>query len=132
MSIGCSSPPKLVCHEIDIIKNTIKNNYSADEVEITSRVFKEEIYFDKIKSVYVTVYNATTETLDFKSLPIDKYERFENYQEIEDGLENEGKRILDLIRENCDLENFNEVIVVFGKRGKNDPLLYDFIVHYKI
>ena len=30
------------------------------------------------------------------------------------------------------MNDFNEVIVVFGKRGDDDPLLYDFIVHYKL
>ena len=132
MIVGCvGKPPNLDCDNIDSIKATIKQLYAADRIEISSRVIKEEVYFDEIRSVYVTLYNATTEILDFKSLPLNKYQRFENYEEIENGLKEEGVAIFNMIKRNCSLNNFNEVIVVFGKRGDDDPLLYDFIVHYK-
>ncbi len=133
MITGCvSNPPKLDCNNIDLIKSSIKRQYQADHVIITSKIIKEELYFDEIRSIYITLYNASTETLDFKSLPTNRYQRFENYEEIENGLKKEGKTIFNLIMKNCSLNDFNEVIVVFGKRGDDDPLLYDFIVHYKL
>lgn len=131
--VGCvSKPPKLECDNIDSIKATIKQLYAADRIEITSTVIKEEVYFDEIRSIYVTLYNATIEILDFKSLPSNEYQRFENYEEIENGLKEEGAGIFNLIKKNCSLNDFTEVTVTFGKRGDDDPLLYDFIVHYKL
>ena len=133
MIIGCvSKPPKLDCNDIDLIKASIKRQYEADQVEITSKVIMEELYFEEIRSIYITLYNATTETLDFKSLPTKRYQRFQNYEEIENDLKKEGERIFNLFKKNCSMNDFNEVIVVFGKRGDDDPLLYDFIVHYKL
>lgn len=131
--IGCMSiPPKLECSNLDSIKDEIKDFYNADRIEIESRVFKEELYFNEIRSLHITLYNATTITLDFKTLPTDRYERYTNYEEIGNGLETESIKIFNLIKGNCNLRNFNEITIVFGKSGDNDLLLYDFIVNYKI
>lgn len=130
---GCTNKsPVLSCTNVELIKDKITKRYGADRVTIESKVLKEEIYFKELRNVYITIYNPTMEALDFKLLQTDVYQRFDEYELIETKLGKEGEMILSLIKKNCDLNNFNNVMVVFGKNGDDGKLLYDFTVNYPI
>lgn len=116
---------------IDTIKSEIRDRYNADSVIIYSKRIKEEIYFQEIICPVVLVYNATTDVLDFKSLPTTDYQRIDNFEQIENGLRQEGLFAAQTIIENCDMKEFNDLIIEFLKIDDNGKPIYQFICHYK-
>lgn len=135
--VGCMTSSKnkqieLKCSaDIDSVKNEIQNLYNADSVKIYSKRIKEEVYFTEINCPVVLVYNATTNVLDFKTLPTTHYQRFENFEQIEDDLKNEGTIIAQSIIGKCDMTEFNDLIIEFIKLDDEGNPIYRFICHYK-
>ena len=122
----------LCCSEdIDTIKAEIRNIYKADSVIIYTKKIKEEIYFPEIHCPVVLIYNATTNILDFKSLPTSHYQRFENFEQIENELKQEGLPIAHDLIEKCDMSDFNDFIIEFLKQSDEGKPIYRFICHYK-
>lgn len=117
--------------EIDSIKNEIQNLYNSDSVKIYSKNIKEEVYFTEINSPVVLIYNATTNVLDFKTLPTSHYQRFDNFEQVEAGLKKEGLVIAQSIISKCDMTEFNDLIIEFLKLDDEGKPIYRFICHYK-
>ena len=59
---------ELKCYSVSPEEMSVEicNRFAADSVVIYSKSLQEELYFDVIKSPVVAIYNATTNTLDFK------------------------------------------------------------------
>ena len=127
-----SKPPELNCsfNQSNFI-NEIKSEFDADSVKLVSQVLKEEIYFPELISIRVIIDNATISILDFKQLDTDTPVRFDNFEEIENKLKEEGEKYAIIIAENCETSNFNDIIIEFGKTDKNGRFAYRFIGHYK-
>ena len=106
--------PKLRCKEAFV--EEVKMKYNADSVKLVSTVIQEEIYFEKLKSITLYIYNPTTSFFDFK-----KHigERLENFEEIDEHIEIEGRNIAKIIHKNCSCEGFNNIMIVFLKRDDN-------------
>ena len=106
--------PKLRCNEAFV--EEVKMKYNADSVKLVSTVIQEEIYFEKLKSITLYIYNPTTSFFDFK-----KHigERLENFEEIDEHIEIEGKNIAKIIHKNCSCEGFNNIMIVFLKSDDN-------------
>jgi len=135
--IGCmsssNSKSELLCcsEDIDSIKAEIKNTYKADSVVLYTKKINEEIYFSEINCPVILIYNATTNVLDFKTLPTSYYQRFEDFEQIENELKKEGiPTALGLIKR-CNMSEFNDLIIEFIKKGDDEKTLYRFICHYK-
>lgn len=110
-------PPKLQCNEVFV--EEVKMKYNADSVKLVSTVIQEdEPYFERLKSITLYIYNPTTSFFDFK-----KHESSEgieeDYEEIYDKLEMEGKNIAKIIHKNCSCEGFNNIMIVFLKSDDN-------------
>lgn len=125
-------PPELNCsfNQSSFI-NEIKSEFDADSVKLIRQVLKEEIYFPKLISIRAIIDNATTSILDFKQLNTDTPVKFDNFEEIENKLKEEGKKYAIIIAENCETSNLNDIIIEFGKTDKNGRFTYSFIGHYK-
>jgi len=132
LRLGCTRVKKLRCNvDIEILKENIKSITNADTVIIYTKRLREEIYFTEIRTPVIIIENATTKTLDFKALPIDKYQRFDgDYHDIETSLKKEGYIIAKQIINNCDTANFNDIIIEFFKRDSSGEPMYHFIFHY--
>ena len=128
---GCmkKQPPVLKCSCEEELKDTIKQMFDADSVLLYSKRLREEPYFPEIRAITVCIINGTTNTLDFKTLPI-KYQGFDNYSQIEDGLKKEAEIIAHLLFEKCDTEKFNDIIIMFFKYDSDGKPYYQFICHY--
>jgi len=122
--LKCSVP-------IDTIKAEIRDIYNADSVKIYSKRLKEEIYFTEITCPVVLVYNATTDVLDFKTLPTTHYQRFDNFEQIENELKQEGFIVAQNIIKKCNMKGFNDLIIEFLKLDDKGKPIYRFICHYK-
>jgi len=116
---------------IDTMRTEIRNLFNADSVTIYSKQIKEEVYFSEINCPVVLIYNATTNVLDFKTLPSSHYQRFENFEQIENDLKNEGFIVAQSIIDKCNMTEFNDLIIEFLKLDDNGKLIYRFICHYK-
>lgn len=132
---GCVSnttpPLELNCSvDIEILKENIKSITNADTVLIYTKNLREEMYFPEIRCPVIIIENATTKTLDFKILPIDKYRRFDNFSQIEDMLWDEAEPLARMISGNCDMGVFNDLIIEFIKRDYSGHPMYHFICHY--
>jgi hypothetical protein len=122
--LKCSVP-------IYTIKDEIREIYNADSVKIYSRRLKEEIYFTEITCLVVLVYNAKTDVLDFKTLPTTYYQRFDNFEQIENELKKEGIIVAQNIIKKCDITGFNDLIIEFIKLDDKGKPIYRFTCHYK-
>ena len=108
-------PPALKCScEKKELEEIIKQMFDADEVSLRSIRLREELYFPEIRAIAVDIVNATTNTLDFKSLP-EKYQRFDNFSQVEDSLKKDAEKVAYLLFEKCDTENFNDIMINFIK-----------------
>jgi hypothetical protein len=116
---------------IDTMSAEIRNLFNADSVTIYSKKIKEEVYFNEINCPVVLIYNATTNILNFKTLPTSHYQRFENFEQIENDLKNEGIVIARSIIDKCNMTEFNDLIIEFLKLDDDGKPLYRFICHYK-
>ncbi len=130
--ICCSfgKPIELKCDSLAEIENLAIEMFNADEVIIESIWLKEEIFFEGLDCFFITIINGTTPALNFKELADDQYHRFENYQEIEHQLKENGLPIVEKIREECDLSNFDQIMVVFAKRKDDGTLFYSIANSY--
>lgn len=124
-------PPALKCFcEKEKLEEMIKQMFDADEVSLRSIQLREELYFPEIRAITVDIVNATTNTLDFKSLP-EKYQRFDNFSQVEDSLKKDAEKVAHLLFEKCDTENFNDIMINFIKYDSSGQLNYQFICHYR-
>ena len=134
--IGCMRPSNniikaLKCSvAIDIIRADIRNAFDADSVIIYSKKVKEEVYFPEIHSPVILIYNATANALNFKSLPTSHYQRFDNFEEIENMLKREAVFAANSLIEKCDMSEFNDLIIEFLKLDDKGKPIYRFICHY--
>lgn len=128
---SCSgSAPDLNCSvEIDGLKATIGSMYDTEIVEIQSRYIQEEIYFDPIIAIVVTIENATTRTLDLKALP-EELERMNNFFEIEERISQEARPVAELIARNCAIDDFNDIMVIFQRRNGDGEVSHSFYGHF--
>jgi len=135
--VGCMASSKnkqaeLKCTvSIDTMSTEIRNLFNADSVTIYSKQIKEEVYFSEINCPVVLIYNATTNVIDFKTLPSSHYQRFENFEQIENDLKNEGFIVAQSIIDKCNMTQFNDLIIEFLKLDDNGKPIYRFICHYK-
>lgn len=117
--------------DIDTIKTEIQVAYNADSVQFYSKRLKEEVYFTEISCPVVLIYNATTSVLDFKTLPSTHYQRFENFEQLENNLKKEGLVVAQKIIDKCDMVEYNDLIIEFIKLDDKEKPIYRFICHYK-
>lgn len=116
---------------LDTIKSEIQDVFKADSVKFYSKLLKEEMYFTEINCPVVVIYNATTNVLDFKSLPITHYQRFDNFEQIENELKQEGLIVAQKIINQCEMAEFNDLIIEFIKLDYQGKPIYRFICHYQ-
>ena len=116
---------------IDTLSSEIRNLFNADSVSIYSKKIKEEMYLSEINCPVVMIYNATTNILDFKTLPTSHYQRFENFEQIENDLKKEGFIVAQSIIDKCNMTRYNDLIIEFLKKDDNGKPIYRFICHYK-
>jgi hypothetical protein len=134
--IGCMASMnnkigKLKCSDcVEKIQFEIKRMFNADSVIIYTKKLKEERFFPEIYCPVVLIYNASTKTLDFKKLPIDRYKEFESTLKIEEQLKNEGLPIAQEVIKVCDMSKFNDLIIEYLKTDEKGKPLYRFICHY--
>jgi len=121
-------PKKLVCNNnIALLKEEIKSATNADTVLIFTHQF--DIYLHKIIAPVIVIENATMNSLDFKLLPIDKYQRIggvDNYHVINDNLKIEGYAFAKQLADICKLSGFNSLVVDFVKRDSLGYPMYHF------
>lgn len=135
--VGCMASSKnkkaeLKCTvSLETMNTEIRNFFNADSVTIYSKKIKEEVYFSEINCPVVLIYNATTNIIDFKTLPTSHYQRFENFEQIENDLKNEGFIVAQSIIHKCNMTEFNDLIIEFLKLDDNGKPIYHFICHYK-
>lgn len=135
--IGCmassnNKQAELKCSvSIDTMSTEIRSLFNADSVTIYSKKIKEEVYFSEINCPVVLIYNATTNIIDFKTLPTSHYQRFENFEQIENDLKKEGFIVAQSIIDKCSMTEFNDLIIEFLKLDDNGKPIYRFICHYK-
>lgn len=135
--LGCVSPSNqlgegLKCSfDVDTIRADIQNTFGADSVVMYLKRIKEEAYFSEVLSPIVLVYNADTEVLNFKALPSTYYQRFDNFEEIENKLKQEAMPVANTIDKYCDTDVFNDVIIEFLKLDDQGEPIYRFICHYE-
>lgn len=134
MTMSCvPSPPKIEClNGTDQLGTELGQIYDAEETIINSIVLKEEVYFPTAIVLEINFINPTTETLDFKQLDSVKYERFENYEEIDQSLKKEAERIVHIVNDKCDVTKFTSIIVIFTRRVKSANLEYSFGSHLEL
>ncbi len=82
-------------------------------------------------TVRIFVYNPTTHILNFKELNVDEPIRFDNYDEIENALKEDGKKFAEEIIQSCNLSKFNDLIIEYNKPDIKGNLHYRFINHYE-
>lgn len=137
LMVGCMTSSKnnqteLKCTVgIDIINSEIQDMFNADSVKIYSKKIKEEVFFSEINCPVVLIYNATTNILDFKTLPTSHYQRFDNFEQIENQLKQEGLIVAQNIINKCNMSEFNDLIIEFLKLDDKGKPIYRFICHYK-
>lgn len=134
--VGCmvssrNNQTELKCSvDIEIIESEIKEMFKADSVVIYARRLKEEVFFPELKSPVVVIWNATTNILDFKKIPSEQT-RFDNYSQIEDGLKKEGLPIAKKIMKECEMSDYNDLIIEFHEKHQEGKVGHRFICHYK-
>lgn len=132
MASSKSKQIELKCSvDIDTIKSEIQTAYNADSVQFYSKRLKEEMYFTEISCPVILIYNATTKVLDFKTLPTTYYQRFENFEQIENNLKREGLIVVQGIVDKCNMVEYNDLIIEFIKLDDKGKPIYRFICHYK-
>lgn len=134
---GCSlflnnKEEELKCCSVSVDEMSIEicNKFDADSVIIYSKTLQEELYFDVIKCPVVLIYNATTNTLDFKTLTTSYYQRIEDWEIVEAGLKNEGLVVAQDLMNKCDMTEFNDLIIQFIKLNDQGEPAYRFFCHY--
>ena len=128
MTFGCKNHQELNCSvDLEILKENIKSITHADSVNIYTKRYG---YCREIRSPVIEIENATMRTLDFKALPIDKYQRDDNGYDLDQGLKIEGYVIANLLIDHCDMSKFNDLIIEFTKRDNSGEPMYHFICHY--
>ena len=131
MTFGCKNYQRLNCSvDIENIKQKIISETDADSIRIYTVKVKEEIYFPTIKAPVIEIINPTMEILDFKLLPTENFERFDNFTEISDRLKIEGKKYALLLLNYCKMNVYNDLIIEFNKYDDNEKPCYRFICHY--
>lgn len=132
ITMGCrNTPPRLSCTiDIEVLKESIKTMTNADTVLIYTKILREDICFSRIITPVIIIENATTQTLDFKTLSIAEYQRFDNFNEINNELKREAYTIAMQVIDNCDMNNFNDLIIEFIKKDILGEPMYRFICHY--
>ncbi len=122
--------PRLNCDfDLKSLTVDIDSKFKSDTVIIQTVVIQEEVYFPKLICPRIIIANATTGTVDFKTL--ENQTRFDNYEEIEKKLKDEGQFIADRITNSCNIGDYNDLIIEFVKLNK-DKKEFDhrFIIHY--
>lgn len=131
LQIGRTRVKKLkCCEDIEILKENIKSVTNADTVIIYTKRLREEIFFPIIRSPVIIIENATTNTLDFKTLPIDKHKDFGSSLQVNDMLQSEAEYIAKMVVQNCNMKSYNDLIIEFIKRDDFGNPMYRFICHY--
>lgn len=133
LCMGCGlfrKPLKLVCYcEEEHLKDTIQQMFDADSILIYTKLLREELYMPEIRAIVVCVVNGTTDMLDFRTLT-KMNQRFENYTQIENSLQQEAKKVALLLFEKCNTKEFNDIIVEFFKYGDDGIPNYRFVTHH--
>lgn len=130
---GCGNLSRDVgnsCHfNVQNLEDSIKRIYDADSVVIYVRSIQEELYFPRIKGPAVVIFNPNTKVINFKALSNVDYKDF-NIDSVEEQLRLEGFPIAAHLASNCNLNEFNEIIVEYKKIAFNGIDMYRYIVYY--
>jgi hypothetical protein len=129
---ACESvPPKVSCNfDQSAFTSEIKQDFKADSVKMYSQILQEEIYFPKLKSIVIEIYNGTTPILDFKKIDDTLYYGYN--VEIEHKLKEYGEKYAERISQNCNMSKFNDIMIIFEKSNKKGEFSKTFINHYEI
>lgn len=102
-TMNFSPSPELIC-EISLtdLEVKIENGFKADSVKIAPVTIQEELYFPKLIAPRVTVYNAKLDIQTDGRIPEEHYEQL-------------GQKFADRIYRNCEMNSYNDIIVVFLK-----------------
>lgn len=123
--------PELNCKfDLKSLVVDIDTKFEPDTVIIQTVVIQEEVYFPKLICPRIIIDNPTTGTIDFKLLD-ENQTRFDNYEEIEKKLKDEGQFIADKISNSCNIGDYNDLIIEFVKLQKSKKgFNHRFIIHY--
>jgi hypothetical protein len=126
---SCGDLPESEClSEVSkSITAIIAKEFQTEDVIIQTKRLQEEIYLPKIDAVVITISDATLRKIDFKENPtINNYEEFESY------LKSESRFIESKLLSDCNFNDFDEIIIEFGKRNSNAEFIHWFVIHFKI
>ncbi len=133
-AVGCTTPLNdkfgelRFSERISEIKSEIKQMYNADSVVLYTK--ERRVTFSKEYSLVVLIYNAKTRTLDFKGLPMEYRQKFDNKKQIENSLRDEALPVvMDLIRR-CGSYELDNLVVEYRKADEEGRPLYRFICCY--
>lgn len=107
--------------------------FNPDSYSVEYRTLKEESYFEELSVLVLKVVNASTTSLDFKSLPDNVYKRFNDFSRVEQDLKEEAAPMAKMVLSECELDEIDEIIIEFVKYGESssEPM-YRFICHYPL
>lgn len=120
------------CANLDELETFILDLFDADRIVFEGVYLKEEIYFQPVKSFNVGIIGGVTETLNFKELSNDKYNRIENYVQIESELSKEAIPVVERIISQCEMSEFDQIAVIFSKQKHDGSLVYIFGSSHKL
>jgi len=124
-------PPKINYNlNFENFKHKIFCETNADSVQIYEKIIKIDTY-PEIKCLIIEINNPTMESLDFKALPIDKYQIFgEKFNEINEGLMIEGYRFVEYLIANYNMTTYDDIFIEFVKKDSLNEQMYYFVHRY--
>jgi hypothetical protein len=131
LQIGCTRIKKLNCNiDIEILKENIKYEMNADIVQVYTQTHRVEWWLREIRCPVIIIENATTKTLDFKTLSVDEYQLDDDGYDLDQGLRIDGYVIAKQIIESCDMTGYNDFMIEFIKKNDLGEPMYSFKYHY--
>lgn len=129
---GCKSGnPEIKCdfNQNDFVRE-IQDELSADSIMMSSVSLKEEVYFPALTAIRLIIDNATTPIYDFKNYNLGIPDRFDDYETMNNKFKEFGKKYALRIFNDCDIREFNDILIDFGKTDKRGNFNSIFICHY--
>lgn len=99
------------CDNEHELHELINHLFKADSSVIQSGVIQEEVYFEPIRFLDISIYGAETKLVNFKVLK--KGDRFDNWGEIEIYLKEQSKQLFDFLQNNCKTKNIDELNIIY-------------------
>jgi hypothetical protein len=126
------NPPKINYNiNFESFKQKIIFETNADSIQVYEKSIKMGFSFPEIKCLVIEINNPSMEILDFKTLPIDKYQIFgDKFYEINEELMSEGYTIATYLATHYAVTDYDDIMLEFIKKDKFSDILYCFTHRY--